>query len=71
MHWTFAENLKQSMKKLTPEARAAAMGVIFGSDAVRASNVLYENGAEGIRKWTDNVTMLAMRLTPLPANRTT
>ena len=51
----FAENLKQSMKKLTPEARAAAMGVIFGSDAVRASNVLYENGAEGIRKWTDNV----------------
>lgn len=51
----FSENLKTSMAKLTPEARAAAMGVIFGSDAVRAANVLYENGAEGIQKWTNNV----------------
>jgi len=51
----FSENLKTSMKDLTPEARAAAMGVIFGSDAVRAANVLYENGSDGIRKWTDNV----------------
>jgi len=48
----FAGNLKDSMKDLTPEARNAAMGVIFGSDAVRAANVLYENGAEGIAKWT-------------------
>jgi len=47
----FAENLKTSMQKLTPEARAAAMGVIFGSDAVRASNVLYEQGAAGIEKY--------------------
>ena len=51
----FSENLKTSMKDLTPEARNAAMGVIFGSDAVRAANVLYENGAAGIQKWTDNV----------------
>ncbi len=51
----FSENLKTSMADLTPEARNAAMGVIFGSDAVRAANVLYENGAEGIQKWTDNV----------------
>ena len=47
----FAENLKTSMQNLTPEARAAAMGVIFGSDAVRASNVLYEQGAAGIEKY--------------------
>lgn len=51
----FSENLKDSMKDLTPEARNAAMGVIFGSDAVRAANVLYEQGAEGIKKWTANV----------------
>jgi TP901 family phage tail tape measure protein len=51
----FSENLKQSMKDLTPEARNAAMGVIFGSDAVRAANVLYENGAKGISEWTDKV----------------
>jgi len=51
----FSENLKTSMVNLTPEARNAAMGVIFGSDAVRAANVLYEQGAEGIQKWTDSV----------------
>jgi len=51
----FAGNLRESMKSLTPEARAAAMGVIFGSDAVRAANVLYENGAEGIKSWIGQV----------------
>jgi len=51
----FSENLKTSMKDLTPEARNAAMGVIFGSDAVRAANVLYEQGGKGISDWTDKV----------------
>lgn len=51
----FAGNLRKSMKDLTPEARSAAMEVIFGSDAVRAANVLYEEGAEGIAKWTKEV----------------
>ena len=51
----FSENLKTSMKDLTPEARNAAMGVIFGSDAVRAANVLYEQGGAGIEDWTSKV----------------
>lgn len=51
----FSENLKTSMKDMTPEARNAAMGVMFGSDAVRAANVLYEQGASGIQGWTDKV----------------
>ncbi|WGM21868.1 phage tail tape measure protein [Paenarthrobacter sp. OM7] len=51
----FAGNLKDSMKDLTPEARSAAMEIIFGSDAVRAANVLYEEGAAGISKWTKEV----------------
>lgn len=51
----FAGNLRGAMERLTPEARNAAMGVIFGSDAVRAANVLYENGAEGIGSWIDKV----------------
>lgn len=51
----FSENLKDSMKDLTPEARNAAMGVMFGSDAVRAANVLYEQGAQGISDWTEKV----------------
>lgn len=51
----FSENLKNSMKDLTPEARNAAMGVMFGSDAVRAANVLYEQGGAGIADWTAKV----------------
>lgn len=51
----FSENLKTSMKDLTPEARNAAMGVMFGSDAVRAANVLYEQGGAGIADWTAKV----------------
>jgi TP901 family phage tail tape measure protein len=50
-----ADNLRQSMHDLTPEQRNAAMSIIFGSDAVRAASVLYENGADGIQKWIDNV----------------
>jgi len=51
----FAGNLQQAMSGLTPEARSAAMSIIFGSDAVRAANVLYTEGAQGIAKWTDEV----------------
>lgn len=48
----FAGNLQESMKNLTPEQRNASNAIIFGSDAVRAANVLYEQGAEGIDEWT-------------------
>ncbi|WOC63127.1 phage tail tape measure protein [Paenarthrobacter sp. AT5] len=51
----FSENLKTSMQNLTPEARSAAMSIIFGSDAVRAANVLYEQGGQGIEEWTNKV----------------
>lgn len=51
----FAGNLAKSMKDLTTEQRNSAMAQIFGSDAVRAANVLYEEGAEGIAKWTESV----------------
>lgn len=51
----FAGNLQQSLRDLTPEQRNSAMATIFGSDAVRAANVLYEQGAAGIDKWTEAV----------------
>lgn len=47
----FAGNLQGALKNLTPEARNAALSVMFGSDAVRGANVLYAEGEEGIRKW--------------------
>ena len=51
----FAGQLQDKLGKLTPEARNAAMGVMFGSDAIRAANVLYDQGADGIQGWIDAV----------------
>ena len=48
----FSGQLQEKMKGLTPEARNAAMAVMFGSDAVRAASVLYDEGSVGIDKWT-------------------
>lgn len=51
----FAGVLQNALKDLTPEQRNAAMATIFGADAVRAANVLYTEGAQGIQEWTDKV----------------
>lgn len=51
----YAGILQNSLKGMTEEQRASTMEVIFGSDAVRAANVLYDNGAAGIQKWEDAV----------------
>lgn len=50
-----ADQLAQGMSNLTQEQRDQAMAQIFGSDAVRAANVLYKEGAAGIRDWTEKV----------------
>lgn len=50
-----AEELKTKLSKLTPAQRDAALATIFGSDAIRAANVLYKNGAAGISEWTTKV----------------
>lgn len=49
----FAGNLQDKLKGLTTEQRNAALAQIFGSDAVRAAAVLYEQGAVGIQKYID------------------
>lgn len=51
----FAGNLQASLQRLTPEQRNAAMATIFGSDAVRAATVLYDEGETGVRNWIDAV----------------
>ncbi|MEU8519068.1 phage tail tape measure protein [Streptomyces sp. NPDC048577] len=50
-----AGRMKKAFAGLTPEARNSAMGVIFGSDAVRAASILYKYGEEGVRQYTDAV----------------
>lgn len=39
--------LHDKMKSLTPVQRQVAMEAMFGSDAIRASNILYREGAKG------------------------
>lgn len=51
----FAGQLKTSLAGLTEEQRNSTLETIFGSDAVRAAAVLYEQGSEGIERWEDAV----------------
>jgi len=51
----FAGNLQGALRSLTPEQRNSAMATIFGSDAVRAATVLYDEGESGIRDWISAV----------------
>lgn len=50
-----AQRLQDAMSGLTQEQRNASMNQIFGADAIRAANLLYEAGAAGIREYTDAV----------------
>jgi hypothetical protein len=50
-----AGQLQDHMSGLTQEQRNSALATIFGSDAVRAANVLYKEGASGIADWTGKV----------------
>lgn len=45
-----AEELQKKFKHLTDQQRSAAFFDLFGSDAVRAANILYKEGSAGIQK---------------------
>jgi TP901 family phage tail tape measure protein len=50
-----ADRMRKAFAGLTPEQRNSAMATIFGSDAVRGANILYEQGAAGIRQYINAV----------------
>lgn len=50
-----AAQLQDRLGGLSDEQRNAALATIFGNDAVRAANVLYSQGADGIADWTTKV----------------
>lgn len=50
-----AGQLASSLADKSAAERDAAMATLFGSDAVRAANVLFDQGADGIQKWTEAV----------------
>lgn len=51
----YAGKLKTGLSGLSTEQQNATLKTIFGADAVRAATVLYQQGSEGIDKWTDAV----------------
>jgi TP901 family phage tail tape measure protein len=48
---TLAGQLQAAFKGQSDATRDAALATIFGSDAIRAANVLYADGAQGIDEW--------------------
>jgi TP901 family phage tail tape measure protein len=51
----FAGQLTDALGDMTPAQRNAALATIFGSDAVRAASVIYDQGESGIRNWISAV----------------
>lgn len=50
-----AGQLRTGLGGLTQAQRDQALAMIFGSDAIRAANVLYQQGSAGIAQWTSDV----------------
>jgi TP901 family phage tail tape measure protein len=50
-----ARQLEEGLGNLTQEQRMATLETIFGSDAVRAASIIYDNGAEGVGNWIEKV----------------
>lgn len=48
--------LNTKLKHLNPQQRAFALETMFGSDAVRAGNILYKEGADGILNMQKEMT---------------
>jgi TP901 family phage tail tape measure protein len=51
-----AELLKTQLAGLTDEQRQLAMKTMFGTDAIRAANILYNEGAAGIDKMYESMS---------------
>ena len=51
-----AEQFQDRLGFLTEEQRQASLALIFGQDAIRAANLLYQAGAEDVAKYTEAVS---------------
>jgi TP901 family phage tail tape measure protein len=47
----YAGVLQNALKDMSDEQRNATLKTLFGTDAVRAANIMYEQGEDGINKW--------------------
>lgn len=48
--------LQTSLKDLNAEQRQQSLYTMFGSDAIRAATILFKEGAEGVRKFTGEMS---------------
>lgn len=51
-----SEELKVKLAGLTDQQRANALATIFGKEALSAATVMYGEGADGIKKYLDQIT---------------
>jgi TP901 family phage tail tape measure protein len=49
--------LQDKLGGLDQKSRTAALGIIFGTDAIRSATVLYQLGAKGVDEWTQKVNV--------------
>ncbi|GAA1337119.1 phage tail tape measure protein [Arthrobacter roseus] len=52
----YAGELQTALGDMTAEQRNSTMATLFGSDAVLAASVLYEQGSKGVEKWEEAVS---------------
>ncbi|TVX93049.1 phage tail tape measure protein [Paenibacillus agilis] len=51
-----AGTLKKSLTGLNDAQRQMALEIMFGTDAIRAANILYKEGAEGVKKFNGEMS---------------
>lgn len=51
----FAGGLRDALSDLSQQQRLATLNTIFGTDAIRAASITYEQGEAGIQGWIDQV----------------
>ncbi|GAB6633075.1 phage tail tape measure protein [Bacillus paranthracis] len=66
-----AEILQMAMQGLTAEQRQSYMYTLFGSDAIRAANILYKEGANGVKNmYTEMSKVTALEVAETKMNTT-
>lgn len=51
----YAGRLQAALGHMSEEQRNATLKTIFGNDAIRAANILYKEGADGIANWNTEI----------------
>jgi TP901 family phage tail tape measure protein len=53
---SIAETLNNALKDMTDQMRMAYLEKMFGSDAIRAANIIFKEGPEGVKKFMEEMS---------------